>query len=102
MERIILEVDNHTAKRWRYTSPQQQKQIAKIISQTLELLEKDATVKKRPVGYGRPSEEDIKDLLAENRKEWSGYKKLLDKSRKKAEDNGLTEEILKKLLAEND
>ncbi|MGV8090273.1 MAG: hypothetical protein AB2L24_00225 [Mangrovibacterium sp.] len=103
MERIILEVDNRTAKKWRYITQQQQKQITRILSQALELLEnKDNAGKKQPIGYGQPSEEMMKDLLAENRKEWPEYKKLLDKGREEAKANGLTEEILNKLLAEDD
>jgi len=42
----------------------------------LELLDNtDNAGKKQPVGYGQPSEEMVKDLLAENRKEWPEYKK---------------------------
>jgi len=67
----------------------------------LELLGKDIPVKKQSVSYARPSKEMMKRILEENRKKWTEYKKLLDKGRKETESNGLTEEILNKLLAGN-
>jgi hypothetical protein len=101
MERITLEVDSRTAKKWRYITQQQQKQVAKIISQALELLEKDIPGKKLPIGYAQPPENTMNKILENNKKKWPEYKKLLDKGRKEAETNGLTEAILNKLLSEN-
>lgn len=101
MERIILKVDKRTAQKWRFITQEQQRQIGRIISEALELLEKDVPGGKLPVGYARPSEENRNLFLEEKNANWQEYKKLLNKSRTEARANGLTEMILDKLLEED-
>jgi hypothetical protein len=75
MERIILEVDDKTAKAWRNTSPKLKSQIEK----NLELVLTDSLKKTRE----------------------ANFELLLQEIREEAAKNGLTEEILEKLLSED-
>ena len=75
MERIILEVDDKTAKAWRNTSPKLKSQIEK----NLELVLADSLRKTRG----------------------ANFELLLQEIREEAAKNGLTEEILEKLLNED-
>lgn len=74
MERIVLEVDNATAKKWQEASPEIKNQLEKNIEKQIEIL-------------SRGVKED--EFFA-----------LLDKISDEAVKNGLTEEILEKLLNE--
>lgn len=75
MERIVLEVDDQTAKAWRNTSAKLRTQIGKSLEQVLtESLDK------------------AKD---------ANFELLLQDARKEAAKNGLTEEILTSLLNED-
>jgi len=76
MERIILEVDEKTAKAWRNTSPKLRSQIEK----NLELV--------------------LADSL--NKTSETNFELLLQDARREASKNGLTEEILEALLNEED
>jgi hypothetical protein len=72
MERIVLEVDDQTAKAWRNTSDKLRTQIGR----NLELV--------------------IADSL--NKAKEANFELLLQDARKEAAKNGLTEEILTQLL----
>ena len=72
MERIVLEVDDYTAKAWRNSS-QEVKEI-----------------------YQDKISEMLRELKLKE------FKALLDEAGRIAESNGLTEEILEKLLNEKD
>ncbi|HET7115246.1 MAG TPA: hypothetical protein VFI29_02065 [Hanamia sp.] len=74
MERIVLEVDEATAKKWRKASPKIKGQLERNIEKQIEIL-------------SRGVKED--EFFA-----------LLDRISDKAVKNGLTEEILEKLLNE--
>lgn len=74
MERIVIEVGDTTAKRWRNVSP-------KIKSE-----------------LGKSFEKQI-DEISQKSKE-ANFEKLLKEVREEAAKNGLTEEILQKLLNE--
>jgi hypothetical protein len=74
MERIVLEVDDRTAKAWRNTSAKLRAQIGK----NLELILTDSLSKAREVNF----------------------ELLLQDARNEAAKNGLTEEILAALLNE--
>ena len=74
MERIVLEVDDQTAKAWRNTSAKLRSQIGKNIEQILN---------------------DSLNMAKE-----ANFELLLQDARKEAAKNGLTEEILAKLLDE--
>ena len=71
MERIVIEVDNATAKKWKDASPEIKGQLEKNIEKQIEIL-------------SRGMKED--EFFA-----------LLDKISDEAVKNGLTEEILEKL-----
>ena len=74
MERIVLEVDELTAKAWRNTSSKLRSQIGKSVEQMIsESLSKAKEI---------------------------NFELLLQDARKEAADNGLTEEILQQLLDE--
>jgi hypothetical protein len=76
MERIVLEVDDQTAKAWRNTSAKLREQIGK----NLELV--------------------LNDSL--NKSKEANFELLLQEIRIEAAKNGLTEEILAQLLNDND
>jgi len=74
MDRVVLEVDDSSAKKWRYASQEKKSQLNNTINRTLKkALDKD--------------EDDF----------W----RFLDRVGKKAEENGLTEERSDKLLNED-
>ena len=75
MERIVLEVDDQTAKAWRNTSAKLREQIGK----NLELV--------------------LNDSL--NKSKEANFELLLQEIRIEAAKNGLTEETLQSLLAVN-
>lgn len=74
MERIILEVDEATAKKWKDASPEIKNRLEKNVERQIEVLTRGARVD---------------DFFA-----------LLDKISDEAVKNGLTEEILERLLNE--
>ena len=74
MERIIIEVDSATAKNWRNISPKFKIQLGKRIGKEINHISQ------------KMKEANFEDLLKEARKE--------------AAKNGLTEDILQKLLNE--
>jgi len=76
MERIVLEVGDETAKAWRNTSPKLRAQIGK----NLEII--------------------LGDSLSKSKE--ANFELLLEEARSEAAKNGLTEEILTKLLNEED
>jgi hypothetical protein len=76
MERIVLEVDDQTAKAWRNTSAKLREQIGK----NLELV--------------------LNDSL--NKSKEANFELLLQELRIEAAKNGLTEEILAQLLNDNE
>ncbi|TSD64528.1 hypothetical protein FFF34_011490 [Inquilinus sp. KBS0705] len=74
MDRIILEVDDVAARKWRYSTREKKAELTSTINQILnKALDK--------------SDE--------------GFFTLLDRIGKEAETNGLTEEVLNKLLNED-
>ncbi|MBS1519647.1 MAG: hypothetical protein JST50_01520 [Bacteroidetes bacterium] len=74
MERIVLEVDDETAKAWRNTSAKLRNQIGKNLEQILA------------------------DSLSKAKE--ANFEMLLKNAREEAAKNGLTEEILNRLLDE--
>lgn len=76
MERIVIEVTDDIAKKWRLSSPE----IRERISQRMNI---------------RLNKELLKDSPED-------FKKFLDEIGKTLEERGLTEEILQEILAEND
>jgi hypothetical protein len=76
MERIVLEVNDNTAKAWRNISPKLRAQIGKNL-------------------------EEILNFSLSKSKE-ANFELLLQDARKEAAENGLTEEILNQLLNEGD
>lgn len=74
MERIIIEVDDATAKEWQTVSPKIKQRLEKNIEKQMAILSRGAKVDE--------------------------FFALLDKISDEAVKNGLTEEILEKLLNE--
>lgn len=73
MERIVIEVDNITAKKWRYTSPEAKQRLSKKI----ELILKSIMDK---------GDDDL----------WP----FLEKLRKEADKEGFNDDILNQILSE--
>ncbi len=74
MERIVIEVDDATAKKWRNVSPAIKNHLERIFENQI-------------------------DILSQRVKE-SQFENLLNKARAEAANNGLTEEVLQQLLNE--
>ena len=74
MERIVIEVDEATAKKWEEASPEIKKGLEKKIEELLDRVSYELKV--------------------------AHFEALLDKGSDEAARNGLTEEILEKLLNE--
>ena len=74
MDRIVLEVDDSSAKKWRYASQEKKSQLNYTINRILK----------------KAFDKDEDDF-------WQ----FLDRVGRKAEENGLTEEQLNKLLNED-
>ena len=75
MERIVIEVDEATAKKWRNVSPKIKSQLEKSFERQI-------------------------DIISQSGKE-AQFEALLNKVREEAANNGLTEEILQQLLNED-
>ena len=74
MERIVIEVGETTAKKWRNVPPKVKKQLGKSFEKQVE-------------------------IVSQSTKE-SHFEELLNRAREEAAKNGLTEEILQQLLNE--
>lgn len=106
MERIVIEVTDATAKRWRLSSQKRKEEMSHKINIKLakELMadskdefiqflnEVRATMKERGL-----TEDKLRDIL----KEEHDFEALLDKARDEAANNGLTAEVLQQLLNED-
>jgi len=76
MERIVITVDNATAKKWRLASEEKRNRISQKIDVKL-----------------------AKELMQDSKEE---FKQFIDRLGKTMEDRGLTEEILQDILNEDD
>jgi hypothetical protein len=74
MERIVIEVDDATAKKWKESSPEVKKEIGFSFQNLFDETSREIKI--------------------------AQFESLLDKASDEAERNGLTEEILQKLLNE--
>ena len=100
MERIVIEVNKATAKKWRTITQREKKKLAVVLQKALETPE---TIVSEPViGYARPSEEVAKVHFERVQRELPEYRRFLDRIRKNAEERGLTDEILNELLKKDD
>ena len=72
MERIVIEVDNETAKKWQDTSPEIKDGFGKNFQNLIEIISHEIKV--------------------------AHFESLLDQASDEAQRNGLTEEILQQLL----
>jgi len=73
MDRIIIEVEDNTAKKWRYTNPNTKKRISEKVEQILNILME---------------------------KEQEDFWPFLEKVREQAEKKGFNDEILNQILSE--
>jgi hypothetical protein len=97
MERIVIEVNKATAKKWRTSTLQQKRKLAAVLQKAVQASEM-ATVNEPELGYARPSEEVAKAHYERVQKELPEYRRFLDRIRKNAADRGLTDQILDELL----
>lgn len=98
MERITLEVSDDFARKWKAVSEPDREKMLTILSKTLDLVQKrndDVSLQK---GYGLPDDSSIEKFSGKVKEQGLAYQQTLDKMRKKAKDNGLTEDILEYLL----
>lgn len=76
MGRIVIEVADETAKKWRSASAESKERVSQMMNIRL-----------------------IKTLMRDEKEE---LKKVMDRIGRTAQENGLTEEILQEILAEDD
>lgn len=105
MERIVIEVDEAIAKKWRLSSQERRNRISQQINLTMarELSESKedfiqylSEVRSKMKERGL-TEELLQEIISKKEQEAS-FEKLLDEARKEAAKNGLTEENLEQLL----
>jgi hypothetical protein len=98
MEKIVIEVNKATAKKWRNSSKQQKRKLATVLQNALANTEGTNEPK---LGYARPSEAVLQAHFNRVQQELPEYKKFLDELGKRAAERGLTEEILEELLRDD-
>ena len=101
MAEIILNVDERAAQKWQSVSQKKRNKLSKLISYFLDLYDEDILTNPKP-GYGLLKTTVINKQIKKIRKNESAYTKFLEAIRKEANDNGLTQEILDQLLAEDE
>ena len=89
MERIVIEVTEESAKRWRSSSKNQRKTIATIIEKMLS------------IDRSHPLRDGLKKHQAQVISQLPEYKMFLNEIGDKAAANGLTQEILNHLLEDD-
>lgn len=96
MERIVIEVNENSAKRWRDSSTIEKKKIAMAFEEALR--REAGQLREPPLGYGRPAEAVLQAHYERVQRSLPDYKKFLLEIGKSVEEKGLTEEILEQLL----
>lgn len=92
MKCIIIEVEDVVAKNWKISCQEVRDKVARIVTRELTY----------PIGYARPDERELEEhrkmVCARLPQSMENMKKTQDEAAR----NGLTEEILEKLLSEDD
>ncbi len=97
MERIVIEVNKATAKKWRESSKPKCKEIVTLLNEALN--DRTTLVVEEPMlGYARPTEKESEKHFKDVQERLPSYKTFLEGIREKAKANGLTEEILEAIL----
>lgn len=97
MERIVIEVNKGTAKKWRASTRKKKRQLATVLQKALRDTETSQVSDPLP-GYARPSEEILQTHIKKLQIELPEYQQFLNRIRKSATEKGLTQEILVELL----
>ncbi|WP_080903723.1 hypothetical protein [Parabacteroides sp. Marseille-P3160] len=92
MERIVLEVDSETARKWRTSFYRFRSHLNRLFSKQINELSET----------GLPDEAEIEQHYDRVQESLPEYRKLLDKAGKEASDNGLTPEKLDEMLSEEE
>lgn len=101
MAEIILNVDERAAQKWQSVSQKKRNKLSELISHFLDLYD-EAVPTEPKAGYGLPETSVINKQVKKLRKSESAYTKFLEATRKEASANGLTQDILDQLLAEDE
>ena len=103
MGRIILEVNQELAKKWKNSTEEQQARLIILFSRGLELLSSSNISSSEPThGYARPSEKKLKEHRNQVKQNLENHLQRMDELSLEAFSNGLTLEILEQILPEND
>lgn len=92
MKRIVIEVDDVVARNWKMSCQEVRDRVTKIVAREL----------KYPKGYARPDEKEAWERYQRNLARLPETILNMKRSQEEAARNGLTEEILEKLLVEAD
>jgi hypothetical protein len=97
MERIVIEVNKTTAKKWRESSKPKRREIVTLLNEALN--DRTTLLVEEPIlGYAHPTEKESEEHFKDVQKRLPSYKTFLAAIREKAKANGLTEEILEAIL----
>lgn len=100
MEKIVLEVSNDIARKWNSASGPKRNKVMAILGNALDLIDEQSKSTAFEKGYGLPDDEAIQKFEKKAKGNREAYEQSLTQLRKKAKGNGLTEEILERLLNE--
>lgn len=100
MEKIVLEVNDDFARKWNSTTEPERDKVLSILNNALDLIEKQEKKTAPAKGYGLPGNDAIGEFKKATEDSRCAYEQSLEQLRKKAKNNGLTEEILERLLNE--
>jgi hypothetical protein len=101
MERIVIEVNKATAKKWRTITTKQKRKITAVLQRVLKDDEVQG-VNEPIVGYSRPPEAVAQAHFERVQKGLPEYRKFIKRIQKDAKQRGLTQEILDDLLKKDD
>ena len=101
MERIVLEVDGNIASKWKRASTEKRNKILAFFNNALDLVD-EPTANDDTKGYALPSKRTLRRHEEKVQSRLPEYMKFLDEIGEIAAKNGLTQEALDELLAEDD
>ncbi|UGU17509.1 hypothetical protein LS482_06445 [Sinomicrobium kalidii] len=102
MSKIVLEVDDTVARKWKASSKKWRKQVAALIGRVITRGEDSADADKMPKGYALPTDKELQKHFNKVQEDTPSYTQFLDELGDIAAKNGLDQELLDQLLAEDD
>lgn len=102
MERIVLEVDGNIAAKWKQASAEKRSKVLAFLNNALDLIDEPTANGGVNKGYALPSERKVRRHDERVQNKTPEYLKFLDEMGEIAAKNGLTQQALDELLAEDE